>query len=196
MTSDHVIELAVALGCRASQRHRYASIAELAAVVEALDQNNEGFVVRFASGHRIKLKGAAYRRIHALITNVTPLGLWGVMEAGDDLEAVRREIPEEFWTDFDQIATLLRGNWQRQCDEIDLWAERTADRSDKELGLSLASIPAHVRPFIFVRRKHGASWTADARVRHGLFRAIRPTANQLAGYAPSLPLLGFAESDL
>lgn len=102
-----ITALAARIGTRTARRYDYAQLADILSAAEALDQNDEGFVIRFASGYRIKVKGSAYRRVHALVSRVTPLGLYDAMYAGDDLDVLRREVPEEYWADYDCIRRLL-----------------------------------------------------------------------------------------
>ena len=61
-------------------------------------------------------------------------------------------------------------------------AASVAHLSDKELGLSLNSLPADVGPYVFGLRKAGA---IVGRFRDALMRSIRPTGNVLPGYQPS-----------
>jgi RNA ligase len=89
-------ETADRMGWRAAQRHGYDSVSQLLAKADGLPVDEEGFVVRFSDGLRLKIKGAEYRRIHALISRITPLAMWEIMQAGDDLAKVRQDIPEEF----------------------------------------------------------------------------------------------------
>ena len=49
------------------------------------------------------------------------------------------------------------------------------------------------RPYIFACRKLAERWTQDPRSRLSLLRAIRPTANHLAGYSPSTYVLGLRD---
>ena len=111
----------------------------------------------FNDGVRLKVKGAEYRRIHALISRITPLAMWEIMQAGGDLAKVRRDIPEEFWNDFDAICALLT----RQLDAIVQSATReavsVAHLSDKEVGLRLDQFPADIRSLIFPYRKQGGA---------------------------------------
>jgi len=142
----------------------------------------EGFVIRYASGHRIKVKGDEYRRIHALISNCTPLAIWEALAAGDDMDKLRRELPEEFWDDFDAIRGKLIDRLSVQVLRIEIAAEQTRALTDKELGLTLNTYPEDTRRFLFAARKGNI---LEGRTRENLFRTIRPTANQLAGYTPS-----------
>lgn len=182
LSYDQILETCSALGWRAAKRHAFNSIADMVSHTATLSANDEGFVVRFADGFRLKLKGAEYRRIHALISRCTPLAMWEAIAAGDDMEAIRRELPEEFWTDFDRIVALL----QQKITDIETRVAETAagvaHLSDKEVGLSLKTYPEDVRSFLFGYRKDGA---IVGRQRDSLMRAIRPTGNLLPGYQPS-----------
>jgi RNA ligase len=193
--AERLATLASALGTRVARRYEYAHVDDIVRAAEALDKNDEGFVVRFTSGYRIKLKGSAYRRVHALVSRVTPLGLYDAMLAGDDLDLLRREVPEEYWTDFDNIRTLLTAAIAELVDATETEARRFTGQSDKEVGLCLqrGEIPELVRPYIFACRKLGERWAHEPRSRGSLLRAIRPTGNQLAGYAPSTYILGLRD---
>ena len=171
------------LGWPLAARHAYASFAELVAAAHALPADREGFVVRFSNGLRLKVKGAEYRRIHALIAHCTPLAIWASLTAGDDLPALRRDLPEEFWLDFDAITGLLHQQLAALTARIAQAAAGVAHLSDKELGLALPALPAEVRPFLFAWRKSGGRLTG--KTKEALFRAIRPAGNVLAGYVPS-----------
>lgn len=191
---DAIIEVAAALGWRAAARHAFASIDELIAHTALLPRTAEGFVVRFADGTRLKLKGGEYRRIHALISNCTPLAMWEAMAARDDLLAIKRDLPEEFWADFDDIMRLLGGRYEAIVGQVAETAQKVANLSDKEVGLSLATFPAEVRPLIFAWRKGGGR--LDDRGHLALMRAIRPTGNVLDGYVPSYAMGRMMEESL
>ena len=178
---------AASLGLRLAQTSHFAEIAELVAHAKTLPRSQEGFVVRYANGLRLKLKGDEYRRIHALISGVTPLALWEIMWKGDDLQSVRRELPEEFWGDFDAIVELLTKKLDALLDRIARAAETVKDLTDKDVGLRLASFDADVRGFIFPWRKSGGD-PLQGRNRQALFQAIRPDGNALPGYVASFAM--------
>lgn len=107
------------------------------------------------------------------------------MAAGDDMTSIRRDLPEEFWTDFDDIVRLLTEKAAAvEAKVADAVAEH-ASLSDKELGLRLNTLDNQVRPFVFHWRKMGK---IEGRQRDGLARMIRPTGNVLAGYTPSFAM--------
>lgn len=181
---DDLLMLGEDIGWPIATRHGFLSVAEIVAHADALPGTQEGFVVRYTSGHRIKIKGAEYRRIHSLVSRITPLGVFDCMLAGDNLDAMRREIPEEFWNDFDAIAQTLGGRIDGLINEVNGVADEVAHLSDKDVGLMLDKIQPAVRPFIFAHRKQGGD-IMTGRTRQAIFRHIRPTGNRLDGYTPS-----------
>ena len=175
------------LGLRMARSSEFGTIAELVEHSRSLPRTLEGFVVRFADGLRLKLKGDEYKRVHALISGVTPLAIWEMMFKGDDTETIRRELPEEFWGDFDQITGLLGKALNDFLNRVARAADAVKDQSDKDVGLALARFEPGVRGFIFPYRKSGGN-LLEGRNRQATFNAIRPDANALPGYVPSFAM--------
>jgi RNA ligase len=169
----------------------FTSFADLVEHAKMLPKTEEGFVIRFSDGLRLKVKGNEYQRIHALISRCTPLAMWEAMVAGDDLDATRRDMPEEFWTDFDEIRSALNARVNDIVAKVAATGATFASATDKEVGLQLKSLDAEVRSLIFAWRKAGGKIEGPAM--GILFRMIRPTNNELPGYAPSYALKRIAE---
>lgn len=186
--ADHIALLAQELGWRAAKRYRFESIEALFASAEDLPESEEGYILRFADGYRLKLKGSAYCRVHALINRITPLAVWEMILAGQDLEPTRQMIPEEFWGDFDAIERVLRAQADAQAARVIEHRDRMDGWSDKEVGLALPGLPADVRKLIFVARKAQGRLLDDPKARNIILRDLRPTLNQLEGYTPSFAL--------
>lgn len=184
LTPEELADIACAIGWRAARRHPYGSIAELVEMAGRLPASDEGFVLRYANGLRVKIKGDEYKRIHALISRVTPLAMWEALAADDNMDALRRELPEEFWGDFDSIVALLRGRTEALVRRVREVAEPLANLPDKDVGLMLSSLPADARHFVFPYRKGGGNLLVG-RARVALFKELRPTGNNLPGYVPS-----------
>ena len=176
--------LAEQRGWRLAERHEFASLADLVAHAGALPATAEGFVLRFTDGTRLKVKGDEYRRIHALISRCTPLAMWEALQAGDNMLDIRRQLPEEFWSDYDAITLTLSNKIESIVAAVAREAQAVVDLSDKEVGLRLNQWPDPIRSFIFPYRKNGGD-IMSGRTRQALFRAIRPTGNVLEGYTPS-----------
>jgi RNA ligase len=181
---DAVVAAAASIGLGTPARTQHDSVAELLALAKTLPQTDEGFVVRFENGLRLKIKGAEYKRIHALISGLTPLNMWEAMANSMDMQQIRRDLPEEFWGDFDRICALIQAQVTGIVAQVEAAARTLAGLSDKDVGLRLATLAPAVKPFIFDYRKSGGK-LLDGRSREKVFRLVRPTANVLPGYVPS-----------
>lgn len=177
------------MGWRVAKRYQFESFDSMASYINEMDASEEGFVLSFANGIRLKLKGAEYRRLHAMIDGITPLNIWQMMLDGVDTVAYRTEIPEEFATDFDAIVGILFDKKQSLQEQIAAFHQDTKDLSDKELGLKLPTLPESVRKFIFRYRKDGWKFLVGGSLtRATFFKQFRPTGNVLEGYRPSLAI--------
>jgi RNA ligase len=182
-----VRDVASRLGWAAAQRHAFGSVSDLLLHARDLPGTREGFVLRFSDGIRLKVKGLEYKRIHALISRVTPLAMWEAMAAGDAMTSIKRDLPEEFWDDYDRIVGLLEAEITRLTGRVADLARDLEDVADKDVGLRLGTLDPELRPFIFSWRKQRGD-LLKGRSREVVFRAIRPTGNVLPGYVPSYAL--------
>lgn len=185
--SELVSDTANDLGVRLAKRYPCETFMDAIKTVEGFGADKEGFVVRFASGLRLKLKGAEYLRVHKFISRVTPLAIWDLLANGQDPMPLRAEVPDEFVDDFDTIHALLTRAHDEVVEELSAAVGWFKDRTDKELGLS-KDLTDRVRKFIFIARRDPAGWHTTPRNRMAIFRTFRPDANNLPGYQPSASL--------
>ena len=71
-------------------------------------QNFEGYVVRFDNGLRVKVKLDDYVRLHKLMTGITANRIWEILAAGQDVEAVIRELPDEMYDEVMEVTDRIR----------------------------------------------------------------------------------------
>ncbi len=57
----------------------------------------EGWVVRFANGFRVKIKTDEYVRLHKLLTRVTARSIWEMLMTGQSIEPLLEKVPDEFY---------------------------------------------------------------------------------------------------
>jgi len=171
---EQLVETSQDLGVTVAQKLDNDSIEDILGRAAHLGRDSEGFVLRFGSGLRLKVKGEQYKRVHRLISGVTPLGIWDCLksEDGERLESFRRDIPEEYWQDFDAITRLLRERLTKLVEEVEKYHEQHAHLSDKELGLILQSLPESARTFLFPRRKN-RDWMGSPKLKDKLSRGDR-----------------------
>jgi RNA ligase len=130
-------------------------------------EDAEGFVVRFESGLRVKVKFEDYVRLHRLVTGVSTKTVWEHLSAGLPLDEMLDRVPDEFhrWLQ-DTIATLTAqfAAIEDECRAV--MADRRVDREDRKATAAL-----------FVPHPHRAVLFAmlDAkRYDHLIWRTLKP----------------------
>lgn len=185
------------------KQFHYSRIDDLLEVAETLSANEEGFVVRFENGYRVKIKSSEYCRVHRLISGITPLRVWESMMNGDDLEAIKAQLPEELQKDFDTIRNIIAQKTQAIVDELTEAHERTKHLSDKDLGLAIKNgtlgESEAIRYMLFCVRKQDLledfKNNRAGRGRKMVFAACKPRGNKLPGYKPSSAMNRFSEDE-
>jgi hypothetical protein len=76
----------------------YDGISDIAALRKLEEANREGFVIRFESGLRIKLKFAEYVRLHTILTHINARVIWEYLKDGTSFDQLLERVPDEFYT--------------------------------------------------------------------------------------------------
>lgn len=175
------------IGMRIADRHQFESFVEAQEFVKTLPGSEEGFVVRFRdSGERVKLKGNEYCSLHKMISNITPLAIWELLCAGYSLDDYKKAMPEEFYSEIDEIAGYFISRLNTVMNEVEDLHDANLALSDKNLGLSIQHGTlrfAEHRGLLFPYRKKGLEG-----VRKLVLDSLRPIGNIIVGYSPSEPL--------
>jgi len=191
-STNCVQEIGKELGFYVPKTFSYDSVEELLELAKYMPYNEEGFVVMFSNGYRLKIKGDEYVRIHRLVSNVKPLCIWECMINGDNLDAIKKELPEEMLKDFDTIRNILQEKFDNAMKKITDAHERTKNLSDKELGLLLKNEEIGedriIRTMLFLVRKKNLIEEAmrpKSKARKQIFNLFKPCGNVLEGYVPT-----------
>ena len=76
---------------------RYDGLNDLQQLKALEEENREGFVVKFKSGYRLKVKFEEYVRIHKIITRVSTVNIWEYLKEGHELLPILERVPDEFY---------------------------------------------------------------------------------------------------
>ncbi len=76
---------------------RYDGLNDLHKLKGLEEDNKEGFVVKFRSGYRLKVKFEEYQRIHKIVTQVSSLNIWEYLKEGQVLLPILDKVPDEFY---------------------------------------------------------------------------------------------------
>ncbi|MCX5239744.1 polynucleotide kinase [Streptomyces prunicolor] len=100
-----------------------AALEELAAASTTLDgatvsgTDEEGYVIRYASGQRAKVKLSAYLTLHKLFTGTNERTIWEVLASGQDPAVLFDQVPDEFADWAHAVADQQRTEHVRIVDE-------------------------------------------------------------------------------
>ena len=87
---------------------KYDGIKDFKELKGMIKDDQEGFVVKFSNGDRIKVKGVEYLRLHKIMTNVTTTGIWEYLKNGEDVMELLKDVPDEFYKKIQNYVKDLR----------------------------------------------------------------------------------------
>jgi RNA ligase len=97
------------LGCPIVQK--FEGITDYTSLKGMVGNNEEGYVVRFSNGERIKVKGEEYVRLHTLLSYLSTTSVWETVSNGDDIAKVLNGVPDEIWDRVRNYETELRNEY-------------------------------------------------------------------------------------
>ncbi len=89
---------------------KFDGISDYTKLKEVIKDNEEGFVVRFSNGDRMKVKGDEYLRLHKIMTNVSTTSVWEMLSEGKDVLEILKDVPDEFYKKIKMYVQELRYN--------------------------------------------------------------------------------------
>ena len=149
-------ELAGKIGCPIAKKYYY-TIQQMIELQKTLPATQEGFVVRFESGFRVKIKGEEYLKMSRILNSITPLNIWDLMGADEQMQVPGSylvTIPERYRDEALDMVIQLKKNANKVMTEIRLdietmWADGVDMSHFKTVGLWLQ------RKFWTIKTSHG-----------------------------------------
>lgn len=84
---------------------KYNDINDISDIRKQLEDNsNEGVVVRFSNGFRMKIKWSEYIRLHRIVTNISSINIWDTLRKDIDISDIINNVPDEF---FDFVQNVI-----------------------------------------------------------------------------------------
>ncbi len=139
---------------------KYNGISDFAKLKETISNDAEGYVIRFKSGMRMKIKGEEYVRLHKILTNFSSKDIWELLKDGGLLEEFLDIVPDEFdkWVK-EQVSHMKYGFYQysERCGKIHdyfrygKYNDRDPEPTKKEFVEHLERCGTHValKPILF-----------------------------------------------
>lgn len=182
-------ELRDSTGVKLVEVRNFSTVEDMLEKAKQLSVNEEGWVLTYPCGYRIKIKGDEYCRVHRLISNCTPLSVWNSFRMNDDFEVLKKDLPEEFRVDLDNMNEIFTTKFEKKLSDVKGWLDYTAGWTNKDVGLAASNgeLPRSITKWIFTARKLDllAEVVKTGELRNKFCEDFRPTANFLEGYTPT-----------
>jgi len=123
-----------------------------------ISNDNEGYVIRFSKGMRMKIKGDEYVRLHRILTNFSTKDIWELLRNNEQLEPFLERVPDEFDDWVKRIMMNLRWSFHH-IDEragklhdgfrYGKYNDRDPEPTKKEFAEFVMKQPEELRPILF-----------------------------------------------
>lgn len=180
---DSVKIVAESAGMETAKEY-FHTIEEMIVLKKTLPKDDEGFVVRFDFGLRVKIKGDEYMRIAKMISQMSPLSFWEAMKDGKVGREYVIQLPEEFRSEYEPMIDILEKQYSQMMEEIGADARKLpkidllSKEGQKVLGLLIQSkehgLKHPTAMFSYVKKQVPA-------LQKYVMKQIRPTGNAFVG---------------
>lgn len=75
---------------------KYDGIQDYKTLKSSISKDREGYVIKFRSGLRVKIKGEDYVYLHRLLTEFSNVDIWEYLKDKKDLSTLLDKVPDEF----------------------------------------------------------------------------------------------------
>ncbi len=148
---------------------KYDGLKDLEAIAKLNEQNQEGFVIRFDGGLRLKFKFADYVKLHRVLTQVTSKVIWEMLRDQMPFEDILEHVPDEFYDWVKETKATLLSQYQQIEDQAKADFERivaVVDRRDrKEMAKHILTCQNHTILFSMLDGKDYSDY---------IWRTIKP----------------------
>ena len=94
-----------------------------------IPDDEEGYVILFDNGNRVKIKGDEYCRLHRIVTNTTSYDIYDALKNDLDMSEMTDRVPDEFLSWYFQTVGKIHLEFRRVQSEIDLEIEYLTDQT-------------------------------------------------------------------
>jgi RNA ligase len=131
---------------------KYDGINDYSVLKEIIKDDEEGFVVKFSNGDRMKVKGEEYLRLHKIMTNISTTAVWEMLSEGRDVLEIIKDVPDEFYKKVKSYVDDLNYNYYRYNEyagkiheyfRYGKYGDRDPEPSKKDFALHLEKSEVH-----------------------------------------------------
>lgn len=91
---------------------KFDGINDYTLLKDTIGNNEEGYIVKFDNGDRMKIKGVEYLRLHKIMTNLSTTSVWESLKNDDDIYELLRDVPDEFYEKINDYIVELKNQFK------------------------------------------------------------------------------------
>jgi RNA ligase len=143
-----------------------------------ISKDNEGYVIRFSGGMRMKIKGDEYVRLHRILTNFSTKDIWELLRNNEQLEPFLERVPDEFDAWVKEVVRDLKYSFFNISDMVGKiydyfrygkYNDKEVEPTKKEFAEYVMKQAEHLRPVLF------AMWdNNNERVNDIIWKLVKP----------------------
>jgi RNA ligase len=134
------------------------SVEDWETLKKEISNDNEGYVIRFSGGMRMKIKGEEYVRLHKILTNFSTTDIWEILRTGENMNEFLDRVPDEFDDWVKRTAMNLRYSFYSIDERIGKmhdyfrygkYNDKEVEPTKKEFAEFVMTQPEELRPILF-----------------------------------------------
>lgn len=131
----------------------YDGIADFIELKKMIQKDQEGFVILFSNGDRMKIKGEEYLKLHKIMTQVSTTSVWENLMSGGSIDKLLGELPDEFYHLVKDYENELETKyWEVAQKAQDFFKENYQEGiSDKEFANKIANLKNPYKSLVFAQ---------------------------------------------
>jgi len=138
--------------------NKYDGVNDYTKLKEMISNDEEGYVIRFSSGMRMKIKGEEYVRLHRILTNFSTKDIWELLRNNEQLEPFLERVPDEFDDWVKRIVMNLRWSFHHIDERVGKmydyfrygkFNDIDPEPTKKEFAEFVMKQPEELRPILF-----------------------------------------------
>jgi RNA ligase len=131
----------------------YDGIKDYSVLKDMVKDNEEGFIVRFFNGDRMKVKGHEYLRLHKIMTNISTTSVWEVLSNGGNFDDMIKDVPDEFYDKIRKYSIILKYDYIAILEDarkrFNYYYENNFFPTKKEYALWVQTQPQQLQPLLY-----------------------------------------------
>jgi len=145
---QELCELARELGMPVTEKVE-ANIDEIVKKCATLDSQEEGFVLRWNDGFRIKVKSAEYQKVHKIVCGLSDKAIAEAWNDGRIINLIKN-LPEEFRVEIEEKAFQLNSVLGSEVEKVRKIYEEIKDKNRKDFALYVMAHCPEYSKYLFL----------------------------------------------